>query len=81
MKYFDEDLKELFRDADPYEVLANMTGKIYRQVKGRKTFQFEFNNKKYFAKLHTGVGWLEIAKNMFFIFFYMILHGFYVLFI
>ena len=64
MKYFDDDLKELFKDADPYAVLANMTGKIYRQVKGRKTVQFEFNNKRYFAKLHTGVGWLEIAKNI-----------------
>ena len=64
MEYLNEDLKQLFKDSDPYLVLANMKGKIYRQVKARKTFQFEYNGKRYFAKVHTGVGWLEIIKNI-----------------
>ena len=41
-----------------------MEGNIYRQVQSRKTFQFTLNGKSYFVKLHSGVGWPEIIKNL-----------------
>lgn len=64
MYYLNEEFAKNFRGADPYKMLQAMEGKIYRQVKGRKTFQFVLNGKSYFAKLHAGVGWKEIVKNL-----------------
>jgi len=45
------------------EVMA-LDGDMYRQVARRKTFKFTLNNKDYFAKIHKGVGWGEIVKNL-----------------
>ena len=64
MLYLNDEFRNFFSDSDPYKVLAELKGNVYRQVKTRKTFQFEYNGKSYFAKLHTGVGWLEIFKNL-----------------
>ncbi|ORU92071.1 MAG: lipopolysaccharide kinase [Cycloclasticus sp. symbiont of Poecilosclerida sp. N] len=45
------------------EVMA-LDGDMYRQVARRKTFKFTLNNQDYFAKIHKGVGWGEIVKNL-----------------
>jgi heptose I phosphotransferase len=37
---------------------------IYRNKEGRKTLRFELAGKPYFLKLHLGVGWREIFKNL-----------------
>ena len=37
---------------------------VYRNKEGRKTLRFERNGKSYFLKLHSGVGWSEILKNL-----------------
>lgn len=37
---------------------------IFRNKEGRKTLRFERNGKSYFLKLHSGIGWSEIVKNM-----------------
>lgn len=41
-------------------------GRIYRNPAGanRRTLRFELHGKGYFLKLHWGVGWKEIAKNL-----------------
>ena len=65
MLYLNEDFAKNFQGADPFKMLQAMEGNIYRQVKGRKTFQFSLNGKSYFVKLHSGVGWAEILKNLF----------------
>jgi heptose I phosphotransferase len=49
---------------DPFAELLQQKGKIFREVKGRKTFRFEIEGKGYFAKVHSGVGWREIFKNL-----------------
>lgn len=43
-----------------------ITGKIYREPAGvnRRTLRFELAGKGYFLKLHWGVGWREIIKNL-----------------
>ena len=64
MIYLSDELKNFFSDSNPYEVLKELDGNVYRKVKNRKTFQFEYNGKSYFAKIHTGVGWPEIFKNL-----------------
>ncbi len=41
-------------------------GEIYREPAGvnRRTLRFEFATQRYFLKLHWGVGWREILKNL-----------------
>ncbi len=64
MFYLNEEFTQNFAGADPFKMLQAMEGNIYRQVPGRKTFQFSLNGKSYFVKLHSGVGWGEISKNL-----------------
>jgi len=37
---------------------------LYRDREGRKTLRFDHRGKSYFLKLHTGIGWAEIVKNL-----------------
>ncbi len=54
----------LGHEEDLFNSVFQLEGKIFRQVKNRKTLRFENNNKGYFVKLHQGVGWKEIFKNL-----------------
>jgi len=47
-----------------FDELMALDGEVYRQVARRKTFKFSVNDKEYFAKIHHGVGWVEIIKNL-----------------
>lgn len=49
---------------DVFTYLQNLPGQIFREVAGRKTYCVEINHEQYFIKFHTGVGWLEIIKNI-----------------
>lgn len=61
-------LSSIFADAwqgeDPFAKVSELEGEVFREVKSRKTFRFQFENKSYFAKIHRGVGWAEIIKNV-----------------
>ncbi|WP_207796344.1 lipopolysaccharide core heptose(I) kinase RfaP [Pseudohalioglobus lutimaris] len=37
---------------------------VYRNKEGRKTLRFRLGRQSYFLKLHSGVGWGEIFKNL-----------------
>jgi heptose I phosphotransferase len=37
---------------------------VYRSKEGRKTLRFHLGGRSYFLKLHSGVGWGEIVKNL-----------------
>lgn len=37
---------------------------VYREREGRKTLRLELDGKPFFLKLHRGVGWGEILKNL-----------------
>ena len=47
-----------------YDALAQANGVVYRQAAGRRTVRLDATGGCYFAKLHDGVGWREIAKNL-----------------
>lgn len=47
-----------------FSEVFNTQGKIYRHEKNRKTLRFEIDANGYFIKLHQGVGWKEIFKNL-----------------
>ena len=50
---------------DPFEQVGLIDGEVFRNLSGRRTLRFERDGKHYFLKHHTGVGWLEIVKNLF----------------
>ncbi|MCW7555010.1 lipopolysaccharide core heptose(I) kinase RfaP [Endozoicomonas gorgoniicola] len=64
MLYLRDDFKEAWQGKDPFQLLMSMNGEIFRELEARRTFRFEHNGKGYFAKIHKGIGWLEIAENI-----------------
>jgi heptose I phosphotransferase len=59
-----EDLAAAWRGDDPFERVAQLEGEIFRDVAARRTLRFEAAGRSYFAKVHFGVGWREILKNL-----------------
>lgn len=59
-----DDLAELFAGGDAFACAQALEGDIYRDVKGRRTLRFDHRGRGYFIKVHQGVGWGEIAKNL-----------------
>jgi len=59
-----DDLAVAWHGADPFAHVAQLDGEIYRDVAARRTFRFEAAGRGYFAKVHFGVGWREILKNL-----------------
>jgi heptose I phosphotransferase len=62
--YLNEIFQTAWRDQDPFRKVDELEGEIYRAVASRRTFRFEHLGQNYFAKIHKGVGWLEILKNL-----------------
>ena len=48
--------REIAQCADPVDV--------YRDKEGRKTLRFRAAGKSFFLKLHSGIGWREVFKNL-----------------
>ncbi|MEM9254519.1 MAG: lipopolysaccharide core heptose(I) kinase RfaP [Pseudomonadota bacterium] len=46
------------------EALSASKVAIYRAREGRTTLRFESSGRAFFLKLHRGIGWWEIAKNL-----------------
>ena len=58
------ELKPCFSDSDLFEQVDDLDGEIYRQIDERRTFRILLENRPYFVKVHHGVGWAEIFKNL-----------------
>ena len=41
-----------------------MDGEVYRHIANRRTFRVESGGRGYFVKIHNGVGYWEILKNL-----------------
>jgi heptose I phosphotransferase len=50
---------------DRFDDLMAIEGELFKAMPGRKTQRFVRGGKSYFIKTHYGVGWKEIAKNLF----------------
>lgn len=59
-----DDFAKAWAGQDSFEKVAQLSGDVYRDVKGRRTLRFEFAGQRFFAKIHGGVGWKEIIKNL-----------------
>ncbi|MDK1022826.1 MAG: lipopolysaccharide core heptose(I) kinase RfaP [Gammaproteobacteria bacterium] len=64
MQYLNEIFHAAWQDQDPFRKVDELEGEIYRAVASRRTLRFEHLGQNYFAKIHKGVGWLEIIKNL-----------------
>ena len=64
MRYVSTTIAGLANPETLFDVVSGIEGTVYRQVESRRTFRFEHGGKDYFAKVHTGVGWREIFKNL-----------------
>jgi len=59
-----EPFKSLWRGADPFVEVERLDGQVYRELEGRRTLRTEVDGQGYFVKIHRGIGWAEIAKNL-----------------
>lgn len=59
-----KDLREALDGQGSFEQVISIQGEVYRDVAGRQTRRFVRQGKGYFLKIHSGVGWKEICKNL-----------------
>ncbi|ARN73894.1 lipopolysaccharide core heptose(I) kinase RfaP [Oceanicoccus sagamiensis] len=50
--------------ADPFEKIKAIKGLVVRSKEGRTTQRFEIDNQGFYVKLHEGIGWKEVIKNL-----------------
>ncbi len=62
--YIADELSGRFRETPLFDQVAALQGEPYRDMVTRRTIRFTENGKAYFAKVHFGVGWWEIFKNL-----------------
>ncbi len=62
--YIRKDLRNSFNYATAFDNIMAISGEEVRIVAGRRTAKVSINDKCYYLKTHTGVGWREILKNL-----------------
>jgi heptose I phosphotransferase len=64
MVHLDQPFRTLWAGQDPFAMVEALEGKVVRALDGRRTFRTEVAGRGYFVKIHRGVGWGEIFKNL-----------------
>ena len=59
-----EPFKSLWAGRDPFAEVEALQGEVYRELEGRRTLRTEAAGNGYFVKIHRGIGWGEIFKNL-----------------
>lgn len=54
----------LWAGKDPFIQVECLQGDIFRELEARRTLRTEVEGQGYFVKIHRGVGWAEILKNL-----------------
>lgn len=62
--YLDEPFRSLWAGQDPFVAAEALQGQVLRELEGRRTLRTEISGRGYFVKIHRGVGWREILKNL-----------------
>ncbi|MBD8492877.1 lipopolysaccharide core heptose(I) kinase RfaP [Pseudomonas syringae] len=60
-----EPFKTLWAGRDAFAEVERLQGQVYRELEGRRTLRTEVDGRGYFVKIHRGIGWGEVAKNLF----------------
>ncbi|MCY1391856.1 Lipopolysaccharide core heptose(I) kinase RfaP [compost metagenome] len=59
-----EPFKRLWAGRDAFAEVEGLQGQVYRELEGRRTLRTEVEGRGYFVKIHRGIGWGEVAKNL-----------------
>lgn len=59
-----EPISQWLDDGDVLETIRNVDGTVVRSKEGRTTRRVEISGKGYYVKLHEGIGWREVVKNL-----------------
>ena len=57
-------LKAYFEGEDLFALVDRLHGEVFRKIDDRRTIKVRIGTAGYFAKIHQGVGWVEILKNL-----------------
>ncbi len=60
----EEPFLSLWSGLDPFIEAGKLQGRVLRELEGRRTLRTEVAGRGYYVKLHRGVGWGEIFKNL-----------------
>ena len=59
-----EPFRSLWSGNDPFVAVEALKGEVFRELEARRTLRTEVDGRGYFVKIHRGVGWAEILKNL-----------------
>lgn len=59
-----EPFQSLWAGRDPFVEVEGLQGEVYRELEARRTLRTEVAGRGYFVKIHRGIGWAEIFKNL-----------------
>jgi heptose I phosphotransferase len=59
-----EPFASLWAGRDPFVEVEKLEGEVYRELENRRTLHTEVAGQGYFVKIHRGIGWGEIVKNL-----------------
>ncbi|MCU1718345.1 lipopolysaccharide core heptose(I) kinase RfaP [Pseudomonas sp. 5P_3.1_Bac2] len=59
-----EPFASLWAGQDAFAAVEALDGQVYRELEGRRTLRTEVAGRGYFVKIHRGIGWAEITKNL-----------------
>ncbi|MFJ2448487.1 MULTISPECIES: lipopolysaccharide core heptose(I) kinase RfaP [unclassified Pseudomonas] len=59
-----EPFKSLWAGRDAFSAVEGLEGEVYRELEARRTLRTEVAGNGYFVKIHRGIGWGEIFKNL-----------------
>ena len=62
--HLEEPFRSLWAGRDAFAAAEALQGKVVRAMDGRRTLRTEVAGRGYFVKIHRGVGWGEIFKNL-----------------
>ena len=63
--HLEEPFRTLWAGRDPFAAVEELEGEVFRELEARRTLRTEAGGRAYFVKIHRGVGWAEIFKNLF----------------
>ncbi len=64
MLFLNDEFSKNWQGDNPFTLVQSIEGEVYRKVKSRRTLKFSLNGESYFLKLHMGIGWKEILKDL-----------------
>ena len=62
--HLEKEIADAWAGDDPFVRAQQQQGEVFREKEGRRTLRFSLGEKHYFLKLHQGIGWGEIFKNL-----------------